>query len=109
MRTLQALVLSVLLTFVAGAAASGEPLRIGSKRVTESYILAEILAQTAQAQGPVEVKAGLGNTAIVYQALLSGAIDLYAEYTGTIALEIVKDPLATTLPSNMSTTPISRS
>ena len=99
MRTLQALVLSVLLTFVAGAAASGEPLRIGSKRFTESYILAEILAQTAQAQGPVEVKAGLGNTAIVYQALLSGAIDLYAEYTGTIALEIVKDPLATTLPA----------
>ena len=99
MRTLQALVLSVLLTFVAGAAASGEPLRIGSKRFTESYILAEILAQTAQAQGPVEVKTGLGNTAIVYQALRSGAIDLYAEYTGTIALEIVKDPLATTLPA----------
>jgi osmoprotectant transport system permease protein len=40
----------------------------------------------------VEVKAGLGNTAIVYEALRSGSIDLYPEYTGTIALEILKDP-----------------
>ena len=33
---------------------------------------------------------GLGNTAIVVGALRSGDIDLYAEYTGTIAKEILK-------------------
>ena len=38
------------------------------------------------------VRQGLGNTAIVYEALRSGGIDLYAEYTGTIALEILKSP-----------------
>jgi len=38
------------------------------------------------------VRQGLGNTAIVYEALRSGSIDLYAEYTGTIALEILKGP-----------------
>ena len=71
---------------------AAEPLRIGSKRFTESYILAELLAQTAVPHAPVEVKAGLGNTAIVYEALRSGAIDVYPEYTGTIALEILKAP-----------------
>ncbi len=69
-------------------------LRIGSKRFTESYILAEVLAQTAapHLQQAPTVRQGLGNTAIVYEALRSGGIDLYAEYTGTIALEILKSP-----------------
>ncbi|HEY4372973.1 MAG TPA: glycine betaine ABC transporter substrate-binding protein [Burkholderiales bacterium] len=70
-------------------------LHVGSKRFTESYILGEILAQTAAPYAKVEHKQGLGNTAIVYEALQSGSIDLYAEYTGTIALEILKQPGAT--------------
>ncbi|WP_200934333.1 ABC transporter permease/substrate-binding protein [Variovorax sp. Root318D1] len=85
-----------------GAAASAQPgegtLRVGSKRFTESYILAELLAQTAapHTASPPVVRQGLGNTAIVYEALRSGAIDLYAEYTGTIALEILKGSPAET-------------
>jgi osmoprotectant transport system permease protein len=85
-----------------GAAASAQPgegtLRVGSKRFTESYILAELLAQTAapHTASPPVVRQGLGNTAIVYEALRSGAIDLYAEYTGTIALEILKGSSAET-------------
>lgn len=93
------LVLLVLLATVTGAQAQ-EPteLRVGSKRFTESYILAEIMAQTARQAGqPAQVRQGLGNTAIVYEALRSGQIDIYAEYTGTIAQEIVKDPTITTL------------
>ncbi len=72
--------------------AADDALRIGSKRFTESYILAEVLAQTAAphlAVSPV-LRSGLGNTAIVYEALRSGSIDLYAEYSGTIAQEILK-------------------
>lgn len=66
-------------------------LRIGSKRFTESYILAEVLSHTAQNAGAkTEVLQGLGNTAIVYEALRSGKIDAYAEYSGTIATEILK-------------------
>jgi osmoprotectant transport system permease protein len=71
---------------------AAEPLRIGSKRFTESYILAEILAQTARAGDPaaaVELKQGLGNTAIVHAALKAGSIDVYAEYLGTIEREIL--------------------
>jgi len=67
-------------------------LNVGSKRFTESYILGEILKQTAQAAGeaPATHSQGLGNTAIVLNALTTGSIDVYPEYTGTIAKEILK-------------------
>ncbi len=78
------------------AAAADAPLRVGSKRFTEAYILAEVLAQTAAPHAAVTLKSGLGNTAIVYEALRSGQIDLYPEYAGTIDLEILKNRSATT-------------
>jgi osmoprotectant transport system permease protein len=59
---------------------------VGSKRFTESYILGEIVAQTA---GDAVHRPGLGNTGIVFAALKAGAIDVYPEYTGTIAKEIL--------------------
>ena len=68
-------------------AAEAESLRIGSKRFTESYILGEVLAR--QAPGAVH-RPGLGNTGIVFAALKAGSIDLYPEYTGTLAKEILK-------------------
>lgn len=69
-----------------------ETLKIGSKRFTESYILAEILKQVALEVGEakVEYKPGLGNTGIVFAALKEGAIDLYPEYTGTILHEFLQ-------------------
>ncbi len=66
--------------------ASAQSLTVGSKRFTESYILGEILSQTANGTH----KPGLGNTAILLEALKSGSIDVYPEYTGTIAREILK-------------------
>ena len=78
--------------------AQASELRVGSKRFTESYILAQIVAQQAQSAGAAtEVRQGLGNTAIVYEALRSGQIDVYAEYTGTIAQEIAKLPATASL------------
>jgi len=72
----------------ASASTSGE-LVVGSKRFTESYILGEILRQTAAAAGPAEHREGLGNTAVVLAALKAGAIDVYPEYLGTIDAEIL--------------------
>ncbi|MBI2071077.1 MAG: ABC transporter permease subunit [Elusimicrobia bacterium] len=73
-----------------GAQAEKPTLTIGSKRFPESYILAEIAAQTAEETGEARVirKFGLGGTAIVYRALRTDAVDLYPEYTGTI-LEVI--------------------
>ncbi|HYS51098.1 MAG TPA: glycine betaine ABC transporter substrate-binding protein, partial [Burkholderiales bacterium] len=67
-----------------------DTLRIGSKRFTESYILGEVLRRAVEGKVPVEHRPGLGNTGIVFAALKAGSIDLYPEYTGTIAREILK-------------------
>jgi osmoprotectant transport system permease protein len=76
-----------------------ESIHVGSKRFTESYILGEILAQTARGAGETTVahQQGLGNTAIVFSALKSGAVDLYPDYTGTIAFELLRLKQAPTL------------
>jgi osmoprotectant transport system permease protein len=64
---------------------------IGSKRFTESYILGEIATQAAQAAGEQAAhRQGLGNTAIVFEALKAGSVHLYPDYTGTIARELLK-------------------
>ena len=73
------------------ADATTTPLVVGSKRFTESYVLGEVLAQTLASAGrPAVHKPGLGNTGILEQALASGAVDLYPEYTGTIVRELLK-------------------
>ncbi len=66
---------------------------VGSKTFTESYILAEILAKTIEDAGELNVqrKMGLGATGIIYESLKTGQIDIYPEYTGTIAEAILKD------------------
>jgi osmoprotectant transport system permease protein len=78
--------------FIQANAAEPDVLKVGSKRFTESYILAEVFAQQVKAQSKTETRVlqGLGNTAIVYAALKAGSIDLYPEYAGTIAQEILK-------------------
>ncbi|HKA42103.1 MAG TPA: glycine betaine ABC transporter substrate-binding protein [Burkholderiales bacterium] len=66
-------------------------LSVGSKRFTESYVLGEVVTQTAARAGEVRAvhQQGLGNTAILFAALKSGAIYVYPEYTGTIAFELL--------------------
>lgn len=68
-----------------------ETVNVGSKRFTESYILGEIVARTIGAAGEARAvhQQGLGNTAILFAALKSGAVHVYPEYTGTIAFELL--------------------
>ena len=82
----------VVLALLLAQASLAQPLVVGSKRFTESYILGEIVSQTVTAVGydRVALKSGLGNTGILLSALRSGEIDLYPEYTGTITREILK-------------------
>src|ERR1700732_2547176 len=67
---------------------------IGGKIFTESYILGEMAAQTIESssQVPVTRKLGMGSTGILFEGLKSGAIDLYPDYTGTLAEAILKRP-----------------
>jgi len=75
-----------------GSNAFAGELKVGSKRFTESYILAEIVAAAARAEGlSASHEQGLGGTAVTYRALLDGAIDVYPEYTGTLAETVVHE------------------
>ncbi|HEX5529185.1 MAG TPA: glycine betaine ABC transporter substrate-binding protein, partial [Methylomirabilota bacterium] len=83
-----------------GASADGV-IRVGSKSFTESYILAEVVAQVIEQVGEAraERRVGLGGTGLTQRALRSGAIDVYPEYTGTLARVILKDPALRTVES----------
>src|SRR5579859_2583104 len=63
---------------------------VGSKRFTESVVLAEIVAQELEGNGvPARREFFLGGTHICFEALRAGAIDLYPEYTGTGLMAIL--------------------
>ncbi|PYM21289.1 MAG: glycine/betaine ABC transporter substrate-binding protein [Candidatus Rokuibacteriota bacterium] len=92
-RSSRLLVGFVVLVAVAWSAAAptgaAGPFRIGSKNFAEQIILAEIYGQGLEARGmKVERKLNMGGTLVAHQALVSGEIDMYPEYTGT-ALSVV--------------------
>jgi osmoprotectant transport system permease protein len=68
-----------------------KPIRVGAKHFNEGYILSEMIALILEDGGfTVERKFNLGGTVVSFEALRTGAIDIYPEYTGTIAAEILK-------------------
>jgi osmoprotectant transport system substrate-binding protein len=84
-----ALVLLALLALPAAAEAQG--FRIGSKNFSEQLILGEMYAQALEAKGvKVERKLNLSSTLIAHQAVVSGEIDMYPEYTGTALANVLK-------------------
>ncbi len=72
------------------AVAADAPIIIGSKNFTESYLLAEMMAQLLETRGvPVQRQFGFGGTKVSFEALVTGEIDAYPEYSGTIAQVIL--------------------
>ena len=70
---------------------AADPVIVGSKKFTESYVLGEIAKKALTDAGfTVEHRQGIGATGIVWAALKTGAISAYPEYTGTIREEILK-------------------
>jgi osmoprotectant transport system substrate-binding protein len=67
---------------------------VASKNFTEQVLLGEIAAQQIERRLAVRVdrKLNLGGTLLAHQALLSGQIDLYPEYTGTALTAVLKQP-----------------
>jgi osmoprotectant transport system permease protein len=77
-----------------GGAVAADAIVVGSKAFTEGYVLGEIAAQTIESAStvPVTRKLGMGSTGILFEALKSGGIDVYSDYTGTLAEAILKRP-----------------
>jgi osmoprotectant transport system substrate-binding protein len=67
---------------------------VGSKNFTEQLVLGEIIAQQIENRThlPVDRRFYLAGTYICHQAMLSGRIDIYPEYTGTALTAILKLP-----------------
>src|SRR5215470_11978641 len=78
---------------LAGCAGKKSGLSIGSKNFTEQLVLGELLAQYLGrfVAAPIEKRFYLAGTYICHQALLSGRIDMYVEYTGTALVAILKE------------------
>jgi osmoprotectant transport system substrate-binding protein len=76
-----------------GTGCSRQPrIVVGSKNFTEQIVLGEILARQVERRTGlrVERKFNLGGTELAHEALVSGALDLYPEYTGTALTAILK-------------------
>ncbi|RZA06545.1 MAG: ABC transporter permease subunit, partial [Proteobacteria bacterium] len=86
--------LLILLVASFSHSAEGSLVRVGSKAFTEGYTLGELVAERLGEEpgARVERRFGMGATGILYAALNAGEIDLYPEYTGTIAEAILKRP-----------------
>ena len=81
------------LLLAVAAATTGEPVRVGSKNFTESILLADMAVELLERAGvPARARPALGGTRILWSALQRGDVDVYPEYTGTIAREILGLP-----------------
>lgn len=69
---------------------SGRTVTLAAKAFTEQYILADLISRPLEARGArIDVREGLGS-AVAFNALISGEIDMSVDYTGTIWATIMK-------------------
>jgi len=68
---------------------------IGAKNFTEQVVLGELLAQEIEAKSNLKVERRfyLAGSYICHQALVSGRIDAYVEYSGTALTAVLKQPV----------------
>lgn len=85
--------------YLAAVTPSKETITVGAKHFNEGYILGEIIAFVLEDAGfLVDKRFNLGGTAVTFEGLRKGAIDVYPEYTGTISAEILKMQQTPTFP-----------
>lgn len=65
-------------------AQDGDTIRVGSKQFNEQLVLGQMIIVALEDAGyDVEDRTNLGSTSVVREALVTGEIDVYAEYNGT--------------------------
>lgn len=87
----------IALAALCGCKQSAHVITVGSKNFTEQVVLGEIVAQHLENRLHLKVNRSLnlGGTLLAHQALTSGEIDLYPEYTGTALTTVLKEPSLT--------------
>ncbi len=91
-----AVVAIVMLSSAVAARRASGAIVVGSKNFTEQLVLGELLAQTIEHDAglPVDRRLNLGGTLICDQALITGDIDVYVEYTGTALTAVFHQPVS---------------
>ncbi|RXZ00267.1 glycine betaine ABC transporter substrate-binding protein [Fictibacillus sp. S7] len=86
-------VTAVLLFFALRGGTTEDAIKISGKKWTEQYILPYVIAEYVEDKTDykMDVGEGLGETAILTQAIKKGDIDMYVEYTGTAFMDILKE------------------
>lgn len=76
---------------IASPVLAADRIAVGSKNFEESRLLGEIFAQFLESRTDLQVERhlGLAGTQVCFEALKSGAIDVYPEYTGTGLVSIL--------------------
>ena len=71
---------------------TGERVVVGAKNFSEQYILSALMSDRLRAAGfNVSEKDDLGS-AVAYQAVASGEVDAYVDYSGTLWTNVLKRP-----------------
>jgi osmoprotectant transport system substrate-binding protein len=85
--------LAALALLLSGCMPKSSGFTVGSKNFTEQLVLGELLAQYLGGftSMPINRRFYLAGSYICHQALLSGRIDMYVEYTGTALVAILKE------------------
>ncbi|HEX4198117.1 MAG TPA: glycine betaine ABC transporter substrate-binding protein [Caulobacteraceae bacterium] len=75
---------------LAAGGGTGERVVVGAKNFSEQYILASLMSDRLRAAGfNVSEKDDLGS-AVAYQAVASGEVDAYVDYSGTLWTNVLK-------------------
>jgi osmoprotectant transport system substrate-binding protein len=84
-----------LIALLVACSSSKPTVVVASKNFTEQVILGEIIAAQIERRLHIDVdrKLNLGGTLLAHEALTSGSIDLYPEYTGTALTEVLRRPI----------------
>jgi osmoprotectant transport system permease protein len=80
--------------FILAPARAADRVVVGSKNFEESRLLGEVFAQLLESRTDLQVerRLGLAGTQVCFEALKSGAIDVYPEYTGTGLVSLLGEP-----------------
>lgn len=78
-----------------GCSSSGKKVTVGSMYFTENKLLAEMEAQLIEKNTDIAVerKFNMDGSPLCFQAIKSGQIDIYPEYTGTALMTLLKLPV----------------
>ena len=92
---LAVLMCAMLLTLISGCKANGgKKIILGGKAYTEAQLTAEIMAQLIEQGSDIKVERKYDMSgAILNEALQSGEIDIYPEYTGGMVMAYLKEEI----------------